>query len=402
MHVFDIAEMPGYTIEAFAGSMSDLEHMTDMGYAIFKAYGGKEGYRLLNWHVYPDAVTNGTGIYMAEHPAVLSDNGKMTDKNTYDVILSANEDLAKIVRHGDDPNEGVVSVIDSGFSMTVFAWKDFAKESKVSTIFYDQEGKIMVVEMPARVSVSKIEDNINIGTVELPDDYARTFLNYMENAPLVELTHPVYGHGTTFKSGYVIRVEYVVRDEYVLHDDMVDCFFWEYNGEYFMDGYKDPENGKHIQQIDAYFYRGLRESVNNLLRWETDNFEVYLSTFDRAPSVLPKSASLYRYLDGVCTQKKTVTDETVVTWLAYALQNPSYMRFDVEFKTYDAMKNRAQDGVQIFLEYGAYAPTVSVECWAISYQGEYYMNGYDYPNDNRDRPLKTSGAFWDMLMDLLS
>ena len=260
----------------------------------------------------------------------------------------------------------------------------------------------MVVEMPARVSISKIEDNINIGTVVIPDDYARTILNYMENAPWAELIHPVYGNGTVFKSGYVIRVEYVIRDEYVLHDDMVDCFLWEYNGEYFLDGYKAPEDGKHIQQIDVELYRSLQGSVNNLLRWETDNLEVYLSTFEQAPSVLPKSATLYRYLDGACTQKKTVTDKTIVTWLAYALQNPSMMRAYVEFKTLDAMKNKEQDGVQICFEYGADAPTYSVECWAVSYDGEYYMKGYDYPNNNRDRPLKMNEAVWEMLTELLS
>ena len=401
LNVFDFVEVPGYTIIGFAGSLSDPEHMTDMGYAVLKTYRYREGYRLLDWHVYPNAVTTGVGIHMAE-PAVLSESGKMTDRNTYDVILSANKDLGKIVRYGENPNGGVVSVIDSDYSMTVFSWKDFAKDKTVSTVFYNKDGERMVVDMPERVSVTKIVDNYNRGTVALDENFARHLLNHMENAPFVELTHPVYGHGTTFRSGYVIRVEYVIHDEYVLHDDMVDCFLWEYNGEYFLDGYKYPEDGKHIQQIDAAFYRSLQEGVNNLLRWETDNLEVYLSTFDRAPSVLPKSATLYRYLNGVCTQKKTVTDKTVVTWLAYALQNPSMMRTYVEFKTYEAMKNKEQDGVYICFEYGADTPTNSVECWVVSYNGEYYMDGYDYPNDNRDRPLKTSGAFWEMLTELLS
>jgi len=256
MHVFDIAEMPGYTIAAFAGSMSDLEHMTDMGYAVFKAYSHREGYRLLDWHIYPNAVTTGAGIYMAD-PAVLSESGKMTDRNTYDVILSANEDLGKIVRYGENPNEGVVSVIDSDYSMTVFSWKDFAKDKTVSTVFYNKDGERMVVDMPERVSMVKIVDNANVGAVRLSEDSARELLDYMENAPWVELTHPVYGNGTTFQSGYIIRVEYVIRDEYVLHDDMVDCFIWEYNGEYFLDGYKYPEDGKHIQKIDAAMWEKL-------------------------------------------------------------------------------------------------------------------------------------------------
>ncbi len=256
LNVFDFVEVPGYAIVGFAGSMSDLEHMTDMGYAVFKAYGGKEGYRLLNWHVYPNAVTEGVGIYLAD-PAVLSENGQMTDKNTYDVILSANEDLGKIVRYGENPNEGVVSVIDSQFSMTVFSWKDFAKDKAVSTVFYDKDGKKMTVDMPERVSMIKIVDNTNVGAVRLSADSARELLDYMENAPWAELTHSVYEGGTTFKSGYIIRVEYVIRDEYVLHDDMVDCFVWDYKGEYFLDGYKYPEGGKHIQKIDAAMWEKL-------------------------------------------------------------------------------------------------------------------------------------------------
>ena len=257
LNVFSIAEMPGYAIVGFAASLTNPEEMTDMGYAVFRAYGGKEGYRLIDWHVYPDAVTSGTGIYIAEHLAVLSESGIMTDKNTYDVILSANEDLAKIVRHGDDPNEGVISVIDSQFSMTVFSWKDFAKDKTVSTVFYSKDGKKMTVDLPERVSMIKIVDNTNVGAVRLSEDSARELLDYMENAPWAELTHPVYGSGTTFKSGYMIRVEYVIRDEYVLHDDMADCFIWEYNGEYFLDGYKNPEDGKHIQKIDAAMWEKL-------------------------------------------------------------------------------------------------------------------------------------------------
>ena len=399
LNVIGIAEMPDYAIVGFAASLSDPENMTDMGYAVFRAY-GKEGYRLMNCRVYPDAVTDGIGIYIAD-PAVLDERGHMTDKNTYDVILSANKELEKIVRHGKDPGEGIVAVIDAPFSMTVFSWRDFAKDKTVSTVFYNRNGEKMVVDMPARISAFKIDDNATLGCVVVPEDGARSLLTYMENAPWVELTHPVYENGTTFQSGYIIRVEYVIRDEYVLHDDMVDCFIWEYNGEYFLDGYKNPENGKHIQRIDAECYRVLNEYVNNLLRWETENLATYLSTFERSLSYLPESITLYRYIYGKCTQRITLTDRDTVTWLAYALLNPSYMRAYTSFEASDAMQNKKQNGVQLCFDYGMEAPTSSIECWVVCHNEEWYMDGYDYPNDTRDRPLEVNEARWNRLMELL-
>ena len=399
LNVIGIAEMPDYAIVGFAASLSDPENMTDMGYAVFRAY-GKEGYRLMNCRVYPDAVTDGIGIYIAD-PAVLDERGHMTDKNTYDVILSANKELGKIVRHGKDPGEGIVAVIDAPFSMTVFSWRDFAKDKTVFTVFYNRNGEKMVVDMPARVSAFKIDDNANLGCVVFSEDGARSLLTYMENAPWVELTHPVYEGGTMFKSGYMIRVEYVIRDQFVLHDDMVDCFIWEYNGEYFLDGYKNPENGKHIQRIDAECYRVLNEYVNNLLRWETENLATYLSTFERSLSYLPESVTLYRYIYGKCTQKITLTDRDTVTWLAYALLNPSYMRAYTSFEASDAMQNKKQNGVQLCFDYGMDAPTSSIECWVVCHNEEWYMDGYDYPNDTRDRPLEVNEARWNRLMELL-
>ena len=402
LNVFDFVEVPGYTIIGFAGSLSDPEHMTDMGYAVLKTYRYREGYRLLDWHVYPNAVTTGVGIHMAE-PAVLSESGKMTDRNTYDIILSANEELGKIVRYGDDPHEGVVSVIDSEFSMTVFSWKDFAKDKTVSTVFYNKDGERMVVDMPERVSVTKIVDNYNRGTVALDENFARHLLNHMENAPFVELTHPVYGHGTTFRSGYVIRVEYVIHDEYVLHDDMVDCFLWEYNGEYFLDGYQDPEDGKHIQQIEGEWYRMLHESVNSLIRWQTSDIDSYLSTYEEPLTVIPEAMILERYLYGTCTESVTVTDTETVTWLAYALQSPQYVRGDTDRRRYDALENKDHNGVRIRYIYEDGANGAFVECWVFVYEGSYYKGGYGYADESKTdwigKGIDIHVSVWNKLME---
>ena len=381
LNVFGIAEMPGYAIVGFAGSMSDPEHMSDMGYAVFKAYGGKEGYRLLDWHVYPDAVTNGTGIYIAEHPAVLSENGRMADKNTYDVILSANEDLAKIVRHGDAPNEGVVSVIDSEFSMTVFSWKDFAKEKSVSTVFYNQEGQRMIVEMPARVSVSLMEDNARIRTVALSKENVRTLLNALENAPLLELTHPVYSReNMAFTDGYVIRVEDTIRDEYALHEDMKDCFAWEYNGEYFIYGYKDSEDGKHIQKLDWRIWGRLEKFLYPM----------------------PERITVMKYVDETLVTSAVLTDAAIVAYWYEMMKAPEV----ITSLASNAVKCGYEDGYVLRMEYAEEdvardgVPYIDTYVWRDGRR--VYYNGYCYPNNTGIHTSQDTQTRFDQLGLLFS
>lgn len=379
LNVFDFVEVPGYTIIGFAGSLSDPEHMTDMGYAVLKTYRYREGYRLLDWHVYPNAVTTGVGIHMAE-PAVLSERGNMTDRNTYDIILSANEELGKIVRYGDDPHEGVVSVIDSEFSMTVFSWKDFAKDKTVSTVFYNKDGERMVVDMPERVSVTKIVDNTNTGTAILSEIRARELLNAMENAPLVELTHPVYGSGTTFRSGYVIRVEYVIHDEYVLHDDMVDIFVWEYNGEYFLDGYKYPEDGKHIQKISLEMY-------GNLIRL------LY---------PVPEQITVMKYVNQKLVDSMVLTDIESITYWYECLKAPVF----IPAKAFVATGYKYDNGYVLRMEYGeediARDGVAYLDAYMWEYMGDVYYDGYIYPTDNGDQTTWGSENEFDQLGLLFS
>ena len=379
LNVFDVAEMPGYAIAAFAASLTDPEEMTDMGYAVFRAYGGKEGYRLIDWHVYPDAVTTGTGIYMAD-PAVLSEDGKMTNQNTYDVILSANADLAKIVRHGEDPGEGVVSWIDSVYSMTVFSWKDFAKEKSIATVFYNKDGEKMVVDMPERMSVTRIVDNINAGTVVLSEIFERDLLEYMENAPLVELTHPVYGDGTTFRNGFVIRVENIVRDEYVLHDDMVDCFLWEYNGEYFLDGYKDPENGKHIQKFDLL-----------------TNFRLEQMFYP-----VPEQITVMKYVDEALVDSVVLTDADLVGYWYEAMKGPE----TIVALTFGATGHKYDNGYVLRMEYAevdvARDGVAYLDAHVWEYMGDVYYDGYFYPADRGDHTLWGYKTWFDQLGLLFS
>ena len=383
--VFAIAEMPGYAIVGFVGHKTWSHTVEDMGYAVFRAYDGQRGYRLMDWKLYPESVVSGTRIRVAD-PAVLDEQGRMTDKNTYDIILSASGDLGKIVRYGDDPNEGVVALIEpqptlkvfsfehytegadvsreitSPFSMTVFAWRDFAKDETVSTVFYDKDGNKMVADMPERVSMSVIEENVRIRTLTLSEYTAQTLLIALENAPLLELTHPVYQDGAVFNSGYMVRVEHVIRDEYVLHDDMVDCFIWEYNGEYFVDGYKAPENGRHIQKLDI----------------------ITAASLSRMVYPLPEQITVTKYVDEIAVGSVTLTDATQINYWYEEMKAPSVM----VALAFAATGFKYDNGYVLRMEYAEEdvardgTPYLEANVW--EFMDSIYYDGYLYPVTDDD------------------
>ena len=387
--VFAVTEMPDYTIVGFAGSDSWSNVPDDMGYAVFRSYGNRSGYRLLDWQLYSD-VMDGTRIVVAD-PAVLDERGRMTDKNTYDIILSANSDLEKIVRYGDNPNKGVVALIEpqatlelfsfekyttganvsrkitSPFRMTVFAWRDFAKDKTLSTVFYDKEGKKMVADMPERVSISLIEDNKNIRTVTLSESNARMLINALENTPLWELDHPVYHRKeSAFTNGYIIRIEHVVHDEYVLHDDMTDCFVWEYEGEYYIDGYKYPEGGRHIQRLD------LPES----LTW------TYVQNAMMYP--IPERIKVIKYADGVQVGEVVMTDEKQIAYWSEEMRTPL---FQVSL-AFGATAHKYDNGYVLRMEYAeedvAREGVSYLDAHVWMFMDKVYYDGYTYPTDPED------------------
>ena len=139
-HYFESDDNPGYLIVGFAAGENETSAgMTDMGFAVFESADG-EGYRLLDWHVYKDAALSGNGIYYAEHPAVADKNGNSTNENTYDVILSCNENLASIVRFLDGQQENTYTIDRSGYSMTLLHWDVKENISEISIRLYDEYG----------------------------------------------------------------------------------------------------------------------------------------------------------------------------------------------------------------------------------------------------------------------
>ena len=94
------------------------------------------------------SLSSGSRIYMSEYPAVANDSGVMTDENTYDVILSSNEDLDRIVYvyHYKDEEDRVVTQqiggnLDVKYTMTLFSWSEEVGANGVSVYCYDKRGK---------------------------------------------------------------------------------------------------------------------------------------------------------------------------------------------------------------------------------------------------------------------
>lgn len=140
---------PGYLIVGFLADGSGEQ--SDMGYATFRWVGNC--LKMLDCHVYPDAAITGTGIYRAEHPAVLSDDGTLTDAVSYDVILSNNDNLDSVVRvvtYADGSQKELRAQAFGAPELITFRWADensfiqnFDSETRVSQYFYDKEGNII-------------------------------------------------------------------------------------------------------------------------------------------------------------------------------------------------------------------------------------------------------------------
>lgn len=116
--------------------------------------------------------------------------------------------------------------------------------------------------MPERISVVKLINNHNMGTVEIEDeDIALDILVGIDSAPYLELEHDLYrkhdgSGGYDFQDGFDIIIEYKVHDDLVLHEDMLHCLVLEQDGGYYLIDDR-PNNGQFIREIDEAFYNKL-------------------------------------------------------------------------------------------------------------------------------------------------
>ena len=121
---------------------------------------------MLDCHVYANAAIEGNRIYYAG-PAVLSEDGALTDAVTYDVILCNNPDLHRVERviiYADGSQKTLSAEVFSTPALVTFRWADensfiqnFNSETRVSQYFYDKDGNILTDE---RVMTVRFDETI--------------------------------------------------------------------------------------------------------------------------------------------------------------------------------------------------------------------------------------------------
>lgn len=151
---------PGYLIVGFTADGASED--SDMGYAVFRWV--DNCLKMLDCHVYANAAIEGNRIYHAE-PAVLSEDGALTDAVTYDVILNNNPNLARVVRvvtYADGSQKELSAEVFRAPALVMFRWADensfiqnFNSETRVSQYFYDKDGNILTDERVMTVRFDK-------------------------------------------------------------------------------------------------------------------------------------------------------------------------------------------------------------------------------------------------------
>jgi len=136
---FDTIQRGQYHVYGFAAG----EEYRDWGYAIFREYDG--ALRLLDWHLYENAALAENAIYVCPDPAVLSDDGTMTNENTYDVVLNQNSQLASIIHiikmDGETYETNEQMLYGQPLILLNWADQDAPKPHSVSRHFYDKQGE---------------------------------------------------------------------------------------------------------------------------------------------------------------------------------------------------------------------------------------------------------------------
>lgn len=256
----------GYLIYGFVSRPHGADALTDMGFAVF-ALREQVGYRLIEHYVYKDAAVRGEGILRAPDLAVAAEGGIATRANSYEVLLIANERFHYLERRTRKTE--TVNIVtmhteseDGGDwvgSMLLFPRKHDPIGQDIFMTLYDIDGDIMVVDAPARVSVTRVEGNTSMQTIVLDDHTeALSLVKRIDNFPYLDIDHPIYG-GYDWHDGFIVRVEYVIRDDLVLHDDMRDCFVFMQDGSYYLSDRHHDHQNRTIREIPAEFYHQLAQ-----------------------------------------------------------------------------------------------------------------------------------------------
>ena len=135
-------EHPGYAVVAFQAG----ESMQYLGFAVFHTL-DYTGYTLIDWHVYKNASLAKNGIYACPDPAVLCVDGVATDDNSFDVILTDNKNLDRIVReyYTEERISFTTQEVIGGVApqMALFSWAEGEHSESTITYYYTLDGSLI-------------------------------------------------------------------------------------------------------------------------------------------------------------------------------------------------------------------------------------------------------------------
>ena len=171
-HTWSNANKPGYIIVGFEsdeteyndGTLIPSPEKTDMGFAVFYHDKNESGYRLLQCHVYKNAALAENGIFLCPDQAVINLSGELVPKQTYDVILTNNKEIARAERVWDYADGTEKKQTDSylnGHQMLLYSWEYDKAGSRVWQYFYDESGE-MIAETGRSLPVAMTPTTTNI------------------------------------------------------------------------------------------------------------------------------------------------------------------------------------------------------------------------------------------------
>lgn len=176
-HTWSNANKPGYIIVGFEadeteyndGTLIPSPEKTDIGFAVFYHDKNESGYRLLQCHVYEDAALAENGIFLCPDQAVINLSGELVPKQTYDVILINNKEIARAERVWDYADGTKKKQSDSylnGHQMLLYSWEYDKAGSRVWQYFYDEHDEL--------IDYSSIVKNETSPNIRVWVDYFRT------------------------------------------------------------------------------------------------------------------------------------------------------------------------------------------------------------------------------------
>ena len=233
-HTWSNANKPGYIIVGFEsdeteyndGTLIPSPEKTDMGFAVFYHDKNESGYRLLQCHVYEDAALAENGIFLCPDQAVLNLSGELVPKQTYDVILINNKEIARAERVWDYADGTEKKQSDSylnGHQMLLYSWEYDKTGCHVWQYFYDEHDEL--------IDYSSIVKNETAPNIRVWVDYFRT-PDKMDWDIVNQTNAPDYpGVTFTYTSEKITAEDASGTTELVFGMPIWNAFFSDLNGD---------------------------------------------------------------------------------------------------------------------------------------------------------------------------